>query len=67
LWKFVKHGATHNEKLNVGIIGYDILIRGGGPSGLSTALYLHKLTPHLAPRILLLEKAQSFFVSFAVK
>jgi flavin-dependent dehydrogenase len=38
-------------------MGYDILILGGGPSGLSTALHLHQLAPHLAPRILLLEKA----------
>jgi flavin-dependent dehydrogenase len=38
-------------------MGYDILILGGGPSGLSTALHLHKLAPHLAYRILLLEKA----------
>ena len=36
---------------------YDILILGGGPSGLSTALHLRQLAPHLAPRILLLEKA----------
>lgn len=36
---------------------YDILILGGGPSGLSTALHLHQLAPHLASRILLLEKA----------
>ncbi len=34
----------------------DILILGGGPSGLSTALHLQQLAPHLAPRILLLEK-----------
>jgi menaquinone-9 beta-reductase len=36
---------------------YDILILGGGPSGLSTALHLIKIAPHLAPRILTLEKA----------
>ncbi|GAB4427717.1 MAG: NAD(P)/FAD-dependent oxidoreductase [Anaerolineales bacterium] len=35
---------------------YDILILGGGPAGLSTALHLTKLAPHLTPRILLLEK-----------
>jgi flavin-dependent dehydrogenase len=35
---------------------YDILILGGGPAGLSTALHLYKFAPHLAPRILLLEK-----------
>ncbi len=34
----------------------DILILGGGPSGLSTALHLVQIAPHLAPRILILEK-----------
>ncbi len=34
----------------------DILILGGGPSGLSTALHLQQIAPHLTPRILLLEK-----------
>ena len=34
----------------------DILILGGGPSGLSTALHLVKIDPRLAPRILILEK-----------
>ncbi len=36
----------------------DILIIGGGPSGLSTALHLAKHFPPLAPRILILEKAR---------
>jgi len=35
----------------------DILIIGGGPSGLSTALHLAKMAPHLTSRILILEKA----------
>jgi menaquinone-9 beta-reductase len=35
----------------------DILILGGGPSGLSTALHLTKDYPHLTSRILILEKA----------
>jgi len=35
---------------------HNILILGGGPSGLSTALNLQKIAPHLAPRILILEK-----------
>ena len=34
----------------------DILILGGGPSGLSTALHLAQLAPELIPRILVLEK-----------
>ncbi len=34
----------------------DILIIGGGPAGLSTALHLQQLAPQLTPRILLLEK-----------
>lgn len=36
---------------------HDILILGGGPSGLSTALHLVQTAPHLASRILILEKA----------
>ncbi len=35
---------------------HDILILGGGPSGLSTALHLVRIAPHLASRILILEK-----------
>jgi flavin-dependent dehydrogenase len=35
---------------------HDILILGGGPSGLSTALHLVRISPHLASRILILEK-----------
>jgi len=34
----------------------DILILGGGPSGLSTALHLVQIDPHLSSRILILEK-----------
>ena len=46
---------------------HDILIIGGGPSGLSTALHLQRtlapgasagVAPHLVPRILILEKAR---------
>ncbi len=36
----------------------DILILGGGPSGLSTALHLQQLAPQLARRTLVLEKAR---------
>jgi len=35
----------------------DILIIGGGPAGISTALHLVQSSPELAPRILVLEKA----------
>jgi flavin-dependent dehydrogenase len=36
---------------------YDILIIGAGPAGLSTALHLAQIAPHLAVRTLVLEKA----------
>ena len=35
----------------------DIIIIGGGPAGLSTALHLQQLAPELSPRLLILEKA----------
>ncbi|HXQ37980.1 MAG TPA: NAD(P)/FAD-dependent oxidoreductase [Anaerolineales bacterium] len=37
---------------------HSIIIIGGGPSGLSTALHLQQIAPHLAPSILILEKAR---------
>lgn len=36
---------------------YNIIIIGGGPSGLSTALHLQQVAPHLTSSILILEKA----------
>lgn len=36
----------------------DLLILGGGPAGLSTALHLHQLDPQLAARALILEKGR---------
>lgn len=37
---------------------YDLIIVGGGPAGLSTALHLHKNHPALAARTLVLERDQ---------
>lgn len=41
-----------------GRVLHDILILGGGPAGLSTALHLRQLAPEFVPRILILEKAR---------
>jgi len=40
------------------LVPCDILIIGAGPAGLSTALHLAKLAPHLVGNILILEKAR---------
>lgn len=45
-----------NWGMNKDMLKHDVLILGGGPSGLSTALHLTKIAPHLSPRILILEK-----------
>jgi menaquinone-9 beta-reductase len=37
-------------------VDYDLIIIGGGPSGLSTALHLQQIAPQLTTRTLLLEK-----------
>jgi menaquinone-9 beta-reductase len=40
------------------ISSYEIIIIGGGPAGVSTALHLAKIAPHLVPKIIILEKSE---------
>jgi flavin-dependent dehydrogenase len=42
---------------NQDMLQHDVLIIGGGPSGLSTALHLAQIAHHLTDQILILEKA----------
>ncbi|MGB9775078.1 MAG: NAD(P)-binding protein, partial [Anaerolineae bacterium] len=37
---------------------YDVIIVGAGPAGLSTALHLQQMSPDLASRTVILEKAR---------
>src|SRR3990170_2155271 len=37
---------------------FEIIIIGGGPAGLSTALHIAKITPYLIPKIIILEKSK---------
>jgi flavin-dependent dehydrogenase len=50
--------APLNQNLCLDMHERDIIIIGGGPSGLSTALHLARDFPQLTPRILILEKAR---------
>ena len=47
------------------MLQHNVLIVGGGPAGLSTALHLAQTTPHLTNRILILEKAHFRVKNFA--
>ncbi|HEU0292431.1 MAG TPA: NAD(P)/FAD-dependent oxidoreductase [Anaerolineales bacterium] len=52
----VPHSGTDGDATRSLVTEYDVIIIGGGPSGLSTALHLLKTASPLSTRILLLEK-----------